>query len=222
MAIARRVGLSAMLAWVSASTVFVLLYSLTVPVPARADGDPASDVLLGQDVFLPYTPISPKIEDELYSVTSAAQRAGYPVKIALIGGKDDLGAVPQEFGHPESYAHFLSYEISTAVRGVVLVVMPNGFGLASGGRPRSVAALGRIPIGQGTNGLGMAAVAATERLATAAGHPLGSGATSATVSLGASAVTVRHALETLLVLSAIAALAVSAAVLARSRRRSTV
>jgi hypothetical protein len=211
-------GWAGLRAWACLAVVAVFAAALAVPRTARADGDPASDVLIGQFIFPGYGTITPKVQDELYSVTTAAQRAGYPVRIALIDGKSDLGSVPQEFSHPESYAHFLSYEISTAVGGQVLVVMPNGFGLASGGRPRSVAALKGIPIGTGATGLGQAAVTATERLAAAAGHPLGNAAASGAVPLGASAATVRHAVVTLLVLSAIAALAVAAAVAARRRR----
>ena len=210
--------MSAALTCVGAAVVCVLLCALAAPQAARADGDPASDVLLGQDLFPGYGTLSPRISDELYSVTAAAAHAGYPIRIALIGSKSDLGAVPQEFGHPEKYAYFLDYEISTVVGGHILVVMPKGFGLASGGYPRSIAALSGIRIGPGTNGLGMAAVAAAERLAAAAGHPLGSGAASAAVPLGAPAATIDFAVDTLLVLAALTVLAVSAAVVARRRR----
>jgi len=206
-----------------AAVAIVAVLALVVAVPglARADGDPASDVLLGQDVFTGYGQISARITDELYSVTAAAQKAGYPVKIALISNKGDLGAVPQEFGHPAKYAYFLDYEIYTAVSGVVLVVMPKGFGVASSGRPQSNAALSAIPIGPGTGGLGIAAVAATEKLAAAAGHPLAGDAASATVPLGASGAQINQAVETLLVLAVLAALAVAGAVVARRRHRGT-
>jgi len=204
---------------VAAVLASVLAVALAVPGAAYADGDPASDVLIGQDLFAGYGSLSPKITDQLYSITAAAAHAGYPVRIALIGSKQDLGAVPQEFGHPEKYAYFLDYEISTVVSGHILVVMPMGFGLASGGQPRSIAGLGGISIGPGTNGLGAAAIAATEKLAAAAGHPLGSGAASTAVPLGASAATINDAVRTLLVLAGFAALAVSAAVVARRRGR---
>jgi hypothetical protein len=196
----------------------VLVPALVIPGFARADGDPASDVLIGQSIFPGYGTITPKVQDELYSVTTAAQRAGFPVRIALIDGPSDLGAVPQEWGHPASYAHFLDYEINTVVGGHILVVMPQGFGLATGGQPESVAALSGIPIGSGANGLGIAAVAATEKLAAAAGHPLGRGAATQSVPLGASSATVNRAVTALLILLAIAALAVAAAVLARRHR----
>jgi hypothetical protein len=209
----------ATLAWAAATLVCAVAITITLPALARADGDPASDVLLGQDVFTGYGQVSAKVQDELDSVTTSAARAGYPVRIALIAGKGDLGSVPQEFGHPAKYAYFLDYEISTAVSGVVLVVMPKGFGVASGGRPQSNAVLHGIPIGTGTNGLGIAAVAATEKLAAAAGHRLAGDAASATVPLTASGAQVSDALETLLVLTVLAVLAVSAAVVARRRRR---
>lgn len=212
-----RARLLATLCWAAALILFVLACTLALAGPAHADGDPASDVLIGQDLFPGYGTLSPKITDELYSVTSAAEHAGYPVRIALIDSKQDLGAVPQEFGHPEKYAYFLDYEINPVVGGHILVVMPHGFGLASGGRPQSIASLSGIPIGPGTSGLGAAAVAATEKLAAAAGHPLGSGAASASVPLGASGASIDRALETLLVLGALAALAISTAVAARRR-----
>jgi hypothetical protein len=219
MSCARRAAVPATLAWAAAALMCALALAVAVPGVARADGDPASDVLLGQAVFTGYGQVSAKVQDELDSVTTSAQRAGYPVRIALIAGKGDLGSVPQEFGHPEKYAYFLDYEISTAVNGVVLVVMPKGFGVASGGRPQSNAALSAIPIGPGTNGLGTAAITATAKLAATAGHPLGEGAASATIPLTASGAQVDNALEILLVLVVLAALAVSAAVVARRRRR---
>jgi len=216
---ARRAAVRATLAWAVTALACALAGAVAVPAVAHADGDPASDVLLGQDVFTGYGQISPKVADELDSVTAAAGKAGYPVRIALIAGKGDLGSIPQEFGHPEKYAYFLDYEISTAVNGVVLVVMPHGFGVASGGKPQSNAALSAVPIGAGTDGLGLAAVTATEKLAAAAGHPLAGDAASATVPLAASGAQVDDALETLLVLGALAALAVSSAVVVRRRRR---
>ena len=83
----------------------------------------------------------------------------------------------------------------------------------------SVAALSGIPIAAGTDGLGTAAIAATEKLAAAAGHPLPSNAASASVTLGAPAASVDFACETLIVLCALAALGVSVAVVARRRRQ---
>jgi hypothetical protein len=65
---------------------------LVVAAPARADGDPASDVLYFGTVFLPYSVPVGKIERQrLESVVAAARRAGFPIKVALIAKPDDLG-----------------------------------------------------------------------------------------------------------------------------------
>jgi hypothetical protein len=189
---------------------------LGVPT-ARADGDPASDVLLGQDVFLPYSSISPTIQRRLFATVAAAKSAGYPIKIALVGAKTDLGVLPSLFGKPESYARFLSGELTGVVAEPVLVVMPAGFGLALEGNARSTTPLHGIAIGPGTDGLGTAALTATQRLAAAAGHPLPAGAATADSSLGASSATIRHAVIAIAVLALIAAAGIAGALRARTR-----
>jgi hypothetical protein len=184
---------------------------------ALADGDPASDVLLGQNVFLPYSPISTSSEHQLYAVSDAARQAGYPLRIALIGAKSDLGVVPTLFGKPAPYARFLSSELAGVVSGPVLVVMPDGFGLAAQGRALSISALRNVATGSGADGLASAAIAATKLLAAAAGHRLTVGSSSAGTSLAASPATVRHAMTAILVLAALAGLAMAGALVVRSR-----
>jgi hypothetical protein len=191
------------------------LGAAVVPGSARGDGDPASDVLLGQDVFLPYSPVSPAVQQRLYAVTAAARRSGYPLKVALISATTDLGVVPSLFGKPSSYAQFLSAELAGVVPGPVLVVMPRGFGLAVQGRPRATTALAGLPIGAGPDGLGTAAVTATERLAAAAGHTLPAGAAGSAAGAGAS--TIRRAGTAVAILALLAGAAMAAAVVARGR-----
>ena len=188
------------------------------PATALADGDPASDVLLGQSVFLPYSPISQTLQRQLYAVCAAAQRAGYPVRIALIAARTDLGVVPALFGRPQAYARFLSSEVAGVVNGPVLVVMPSGFGLAQQGRPLPVNALSRVPVTAGTDGLGAAAITGVQRLAAAAGHPLPPSASLANASASASPETVQNALIAMAVLVALAALAIAGAFALRTRR----
>jgi hypothetical protein len=202
-----------------AAALAALLIALVLPAAAAADGDPASDVLLGQTVFLPYAPISPTVQRQLYAVTAAAARAGYPLRVALIGAKSDLGVVPALFGKPGQYARFLTSELTGVVNGPVLVVMPSGFGLAARGNALSTAALANVRVGAGTNGLGTAAVTATERLAAAAGHPLPAGAASAQAPTpGASSSTVRQALVAIGILVALAVIGLAAAAAARTRQ----
>jgi hypothetical protein len=195
-----------------------VLMLLLAPSAALADGDPASDVLLGQNVFFPYSPISPSIQRRLYSVCDAARRAGYPVRIALIAARSDLGVVPALFGRPQAYARFLSSELAGVVNGPVLVVMPSGFGLARQGRSLSVAPLARVPVSAGTDGLGTAAIAGVQRVAAAAGHPLPASAELGSGGSGASGQTIRHALIAMAILAALAAVGIAGAFAARARR----
>lgn len=57
---------------------------------ARADGDPASDVLYGGWVFVPFTDKLSGQEEVLQKTVLAAKRSGYPIKVAVIGGRSDL------------------------------------------------------------------------------------------------------------------------------------
>ncbi len=216
-----RVGSRRSVRQVLAVTAVLLLGVAATSAPsvptARADGDPASDVLLGQDVFLPYSSISPVLQRRLFAVAAAARRAGYPIKIALVAAPTDLGVLPSLFGRPQSYARFLSSELTGVVAAPVLVVMPGGFGLAAGGHALGVKPLRGITVGPGADRLATAALTATERLAAAAGHPLPAAAATPASALGASSTTIRHALIAIAILAMLAVVAIAAAVRARSR-----
>ena len=138
---------------------------------ARADGDPASDVLYVQDVFVPYPPPSKAAVASLKRSIAAAFARGYRVKVAVIAASSDLGSVPELFNKPKVYAKFLGQEISTIFVGPLLIVMPAGFGVYDGGR--SVAAEERVLAslesgGSSAEDLTHAATTAVQKL-TAAG-----------------------------------------------------
>ena len=102
---------------------------------ARADGDPASDVLLLRNVFLPYEAPSPSVAGALEQAANAVYLHGDRLKVAVIYSRDDLGAIPSLFGQPAQYAQFLGIELGLWYVGPLLVVMPNGVGIYDGGRP---------------------------------------------------------------------------------------
>ncbi len=142
---------------------------------AGADGDPASDVLATQPLFLPWDADVPLgRQAQLNELLENAERSGHPVRVALIASAADLGSVTALWHKPQLYAEFLAEELSLVYRGPLLVVMPTGFGLVRFGLSpfavRSVLAGFRVP----HTGAALAddAVAAVERLARAAGHPL--------------------------------------------------
>jgi hypothetical protein len=142
---------------------------------ALADGDPASDVLSSQSVFLPRDAGAPSPQlAQLQQLVSAARRSGYPLRVAVISSRSDLGSVTALWRQPQSYAQFLGQELALAYRGRVLVVMPNGLGLYRAGGTSSAerAALARGRSARSATGLVAAAIDAVRRLAAASGHPL--------------------------------------------------
>jgi hypothetical protein len=144
------------------------------PAPAFADADPASDVLLLQDVYLPYAPGVPKpLGTAITNLLKTTRKAGFPLKVAIIATPQDLGAIPQFFGKPQSYAPFLEREIAFNTRKPLLVVMPAGYGAAALPSGTETALQGLAPPKSGNgDALGRSAVEAILRLAKAGGHPV--------------------------------------------------
>jgi hypothetical protein len=158
----------------SSLAAILLAVACLLPAAALGDGDPASDVLLGENVFYPYQPpVSAALQKSLNAETAAAKRAGFPIKVALIASPVDLGVIPDLFGKPQKYADFLDQEISFQTRQPLLVVMYNGYGVR-GLPPKSESAMASIPkpAGRASNDLAAAALNAVHKMADAAGHPL--------------------------------------------------
>ena len=96
---------------------------------AHADGDPASDYLLTQQVFLPSdATASSAAQRQLLGLVQAANRDGFAIRVAIIPSSYDLGSVTELWRVPRTYARFLSLELSFAYTQRLLVVMPNGLG----------------------------------------------------------------------------------------------
>jgi hypothetical protein len=153
--------------------------------PAWANIDPASDVLLLQDDFLPYEPkVCEQLSEPLTEVTKRTKKRGYPVKVAVIASEGDLGGAPQYIGRPQPYAKFLGGELGVfgpdagkdlAKNLTLLTVMEEGFGYyRSGDAPNVSDEAKRLPRPSGghPNDLVRAALAAVPRLAKAAGRPV--------------------------------------------------
>lgn len=101
---------------------------------ARADGDPASDMLLTQNVYFPYRAPTRPQQAALQRAVDDVYAHGNRVKIALIYDMSDLGSITSLYGKPADYAHFLGVELGLWYVGPLLVVMPSGFGVYDGGR----------------------------------------------------------------------------------------
>jgi hypothetical protein len=154
---------------------------------ARADGDPASDVLATQSLFLPQDAGIPFAQQgQVTGLVEAAARSGYPLRVAIIASSTDLGSVTELWHQPQTYARFLGQELSLVYRGPLLVVMPDGYGISADGAPDSAGASALAGLRTPTGGaaLGTAALTAIERLAEASGHSVAVPAATATTSPG--------------------------------------
>jgi hypothetical protein len=152
----------------------VLLAALALPAVAHADGDPASDVLLLQDSYLPYQPAVPKpVTDALNQTLKTVRKKGSPFKVAVIASKNDLGAVPQFMGRPQPYAGFLESEIAFNKPKPLLIVMEQGYGTAAM-KPEVAKVVEGLdkPASGSADDLGRAAIDAVVRLAAASGNPV--------------------------------------------------
>jgi hypothetical protein len=158
-----------------AAALLLAVALLAAPAAARADGDPASDVLIGQDVFYPYPPneVGDGVQRALNGMVAKAKARGYPVKVALIAARGDLGAYPDLLDEPDKYAALLTAEISFNTTPRVLVVLPGGLAGRNLG-PHAGGALRDLwpPDGSGGEGAARTAMVALGRLTTAAGHPV--------------------------------------------------
>ena len=123
--------------------------ALAVVPGAAADGDPASDVLLQQNIFLPAPPPAADSQRGLEQAVAAVYAKSFRIKVAVVAGEGDLGAIPSLFNRPAEYAKFLGTELQFLYVGPLLIVMPSGFGIYDGGRTTSAedAVLARQKIG---------------------------------------------------------------------------
>ena len=154
----------------------VVTACLCAPAAARANGDPASDYLLAQNVFLPFTTkIDNNQVQRLDALLRESHQEGFRIRVAVILSPSDLGTAFSLFGKPQKYAAFLGLELSFVYRGRLLVVMPNGYGYTVNADPdpKGTAVLKNLPpAGRDATKEVKAAIVAVQRLAAAEGHRL--------------------------------------------------
>ena len=163
-----------------------VMLALVLAPQALADGDPASDILAPAETRVYMTLAAPNssLEKKLAGTTQQVTDAGLPIKVAVIGNKTDLGAVPQLWAKPQTYARFLGSELRFIYKDTLLVVMPKGFGINGPyGQSKALAALAGIdprkdPTPQGLTDSAdkaLRALAAADGLKVASGGGGGSG-----------------------------------------------
>jgi hypothetical protein len=152
------------------------LLLLCTPAVARANGDPASDYLLVQSVFLPFNAkVDPGVTADLSDTIRESDKAGYRIKVAVIGTRYDLGTAFSLYNKAQKYSEFLGLELSFQYRDHLLVVMPDGFGSSINGKPdpQGIKVVKSLP-GPGKDATEQikAATDTVRRLAAASGHVL--------------------------------------------------
>jgi hypothetical protein len=178
--------------------VAALLLILAVPV-ARADGDPASDVLYTSQVFYPYYSNTPKADlKQLEATIADANKRGYRIRVAVITSPSDLGALSTLWEKPQHYSRFLSIELTYAYQGRLLVVSPKGYGYTDHTKsaPAILALIRGVSIGHGTEGLLQTADKAVRLLAQNAGYRLPAVSAASASRSGSSSDTIAIAITT--------------------------
>jgi hypothetical protein len=95
---------------------------------ARADGDPAGDVLAQQPVFYGSAlDLKSKEAAQLWQLVADAKAAGYELRVAALSVQQDLGAIDYMWDDPINYSEFLAAELAYVYRRRTLVVMPSGY-----------------------------------------------------------------------------------------------
>ena len=109
----------------------VALLALGSAQSAHANGDPASDILIPPEirVYMTNGARDSSLELKVQATAQAVTDAGRPIKVAIIGNKTDLGAIPQLWGKPQVYAKFLGAELRFVYNATLLIVMPQGLGI---------------------------------------------------------------------------------------------
>jgi hypothetical protein len=207
------------------SLVLVVLAALALGLAARApaaraDGDPASDVLLLQSLYTPVAQkISPPVLKQLQGTIRSADASGFKIRVALILDRTDLGSVPQLLGHPKEYVQLLSSELVYGWTGAIIAVEPSGIGVRN---VKPLAPAQRLVDGikvaapATSDGLARAAISAIQKLAVADGHPVGGATTAPATSSSSSSST--GPIEIGAAVVVVAALLVGGSLVARRRR----
>jgi hypothetical protein len=147
---------------------------VAVPV-ARANGDPASDILITNQVYIgPEVPISNADRDALVKTVAAANERGYPIRVALIPFTSDLGTAVSLWGRPQDYAKFLGSELAFVYTKPLLIAMPSGFGVYHRNKPvaEQQRVLARVPPGKTPAAVAQQTTKAVRALAAANGITL--------------------------------------------------
>jgi len=155
------------------SAILLAIAAGPLAAPARGDGDPASDVLAIEPLFLPQDAhVTPQQQAQLAALLAGVQRSGYQLRVAIVASPADLGSVTALWQQPQNYAQFLGQELSLLYHGTLVVVMPNGYGQYSSASRAAAARTALNGVTTPGTQLGTATLTAIQRIADTSGHTL--------------------------------------------------
>ena len=144
--------------------------------PAPAHGDPPLAYLQLESLYPAVADRpAPQLELQLLGLLNAAADRGYPIKVALVANVNDLADHPIMLRRPQLYASRLVTLLGgpSAFEAPVLVVTPNGFGVAGPGARSMRPLVAGLPApAPGGDGLARSAMVAVRQIARAGGHAL--------------------------------------------------
>src|SRR3954463_6429041 len=104
-------------------------------------------------------------------VLDAAKKAGFPIKVAIVAGEDDVSDNPEMLNKPQEYAEYVVGALvgsRVAVGAPVVIVPPAGIGVAGPGAEE----MRGVRTGTTGDALARTARSAGRDIAAKAGHPL--------------------------------------------------
>jgi hypothetical protein len=116
------------------AVVLTALAAAAFATSALADGDPASDYLVLQNVFVPTPLPARRTRSDLQLAVNSVYARGFRIKVAVVAMRHDLGSIRSLYNRPSRYAQFLGQELRPYYAGPLLIVMPAGFGIYDAGR----------------------------------------------------------------------------------------
>jgi hypothetical protein len=143
---------------------------------ARADGDPASDVLPSQTVFYgSEIDLKSKAAAQLPALLEAAKRAqGHETRVAILTVPEDMGEIQDLWEDQVGYGPLLGSEVAYVYRGRLLIVMPTGYAMFHIGHSsvREQRVLDKLPAPDQPQDMLPGAIKAVQALAAADGVKL--------------------------------------------------
>src|SRR3954447_26937256 len=118
-----------------------LLVLLGVPAGAWAHGDASSHYLESGNFYPGFSVKAPSQANQLklMGLLEAAQKAGYPIKVSILGDTDDVSDMPAMLRRPQRYANYVAAALKSSrvpLSAPVVIVSPYGIGVAGPGAQR--------------------------------------------------------------------------------------